>query len=37
METENLLIEQKKNLEKTGIKLIIFWFIVGFIFGALIF
>ena len=35
--TEDILSEQKKSLEETGIKLIIFWFIVGFILGALIF
>jgi hypothetical protein len=29
--------EEKKSLEKTGTKLIIFWFIVGFILGAIIF
>lgn len=29
--------EGEKVIEKTGIKLIIFWFIVGFILGALIF
>lgn len=34
---ENSLLEQKKSLEKTGTKLIVFWFIVGFILGALIF
>lgn len=28
---------EKKSLETTGSKLIIFWFIVGFILGALIF
>lgn len=28
---------EKKTLEKTGIGLIIFWFIVGFVLGALIF
>lgn len=31
------LVDQKESLEKTGIKLIIFWFIIGFILGALIF
>jgi hypothetical protein len=31
------LINQKESLEKTGKKLIIFWFIIGFILGALIF
>ena len=36
-ESEELLLEQKKSLEKTGTKLIIFWFIVGLILGALIF
>ena len=35
--TQGLLLKQKKSLEKTGTKLIIFWFIVGFILGALIF
>ena len=35
--TEALLAEQKKSLETTGYRLIIFWFIVGFILGALIF
>lgn len=34
---EDRLSEQKRQLEKTGTKLIIFWFIVGFIAGALIF
>jgi len=34
---ENMLLEQKKSLEKTGTKLIIFWFLVGFVLGALIF
>jgi hypothetical protein len=34
---EKLLLEQKKSLEKTGIRLIIFWFIIGLILGALIF
>jgi len=34
---EQQLEEQKKSLEKTGTKLIIFWFIIGFILGALIF
>jgi len=34
---EDKLLEQKKSLEKTGTRLIIFWFIVGFIAGALIF
>jgi len=28
---------EKKSLERTGTKLIIFWFIVGFILGAIIF
>lgn len=37
MGTEDLLAEQKKSLEKTGTRLIIFWFIIGFILGALIF
>jgi len=36
-DTENALSEQKTSLEKTGTKLIIFWFIIGFILGALIF
>jgi len=31
------LAEQKRLLEKTGTRLIIFWFIVGFVLGALIF
>lgn len=34
---KDMLLEQKKSLEKTGTKLIIFWFVVGFILGALIF
>jgi len=36
-DTENIILDQKKSLEKTGTKLIIFWFLVGFILGALIF
>jgi hypothetical protein len=28
---------EKKSLEKTGIKLIIFWFVIGFILGVIIF
>ncbi|MDP3741174.1 MAG: hypothetical protein Q8R08_02490 [bacterium] len=34
---ENTLSQQSKSLEKTGYKLIVFWFIVGFILGAVIF
>lgn len=34
---EEALDEQKESLEKTGYKLIAFWFIIGFILGALIF
>jgi hypothetical protein len=30
-------LEEVKTVEKLGTKLIIFWFIIGFILGALIF
>ncbi len=29
--------EEKKKIEATGYKLIVFWFIIGFILGAVIF
>ena len=34
---ENWHEEEKKQIEKTGYKLIIFWFIVGLILGAIFF
>jgi len=34
---QEIEIKEKKSLEKAGYKLIIFWFIIGFILGALIF
>ncbi|MCG2688291.1 hypothetical protein L6250_01505 [Candidatus Parcubacteria bacterium] len=34
---KDALREQRNSLEKTGKKLIIFWFIIGLILGALIF
>lgn len=36
-EINNLLLKQKKSLEKTGKKLMIFWFIIGLLIGILIF
>jgi len=33
---ESNLTEREKAIERTGKKLIVFWFIIGFILGALI-
>lgn len=37
IKTSHLENLTKEEIEKTGYKLIIFWFIVGFVLGALIF